>query len=865
MCWLRTRAFALGYSDFSLLDGLGTVEEYSARWKDHGNYLCISDHGMLGAVPRQIRACEQINDKYGKGRLNAIFACELYCNSLHREATTTEEERKAYIQRLSPEEKKQFGVNSHLLAIAYNATGYQNLVRLTSWAFLNGFYRRPRVNYEQLLKHKEGLIFTSCCYNSEVGRAFDHGGRDAACEVIERYMTMFGENFYLEIMMLDFKKQKPYDVFILWAAEYYKLPIILSNDVHYCLSEDSEYQRLMLMIQTGRTIPQIQKAMAEDSMRDFFELQDANLWMKTEEELNVMWERSYSDVIPLEIFERAKLNTVEICRKARGVELDRRNKLPVLPDADDRLKDLVKRGVLFRNIERSPIYLKRIKEEVELICRKGFASYFIIQKMMTDEARRVAPILIPWSTGFDSVGPGRGCLTGDTQIVMADGTTKLLAEVNIGDRVLVRDGSSQVVEETWKYKVKEDLLRIWCYYGDAQGVTLTNDHKVLAEKLVRPPGYESWAESTKKARRIVMEPTGALEWIRADELALGDWVFVPKLKGPETSAGTFDLAEFCDDLTYADDEFVYEDYINHLTKVRKNRKKIRRYLRLDSDWLCLIGIFTGDGWLTANGRPVVGFCFTEGDMWGLSLLRSKLNQANIPYSVRKKYKDKKVVQVEVASRCFRKLFSKWFHDYRCTSATKHVPSFVMDLPDEEVSCFLRGYHLSDGHEDFNNKFSTRSFRLANEVRFLHWRIGVPASLGKGIRVDPRSGVSGIEYTVKTPRTLGISTFSDNRKEYQFRCHPDGMLLRVRKIEAVRGVTDVYDLQVANSHNYLTTSFLVHNSGVGCLVCFLLGITDVDPIEEGLLFSRFMSEARGGKQMVMRFKNMDPLPLEEEVI
>lgn len=401
------------HTDFSLLDGFGMVEEYASRWKDYGNYLCISDHGMLGAVPRQIKACEMINAKYGKGRLSPIFACELYVNRMHREATTNEEERKAYIARLSPEEKKEFQVKgAHLLAIAYNTTGYHNLVRLTSWAFLNGFYSKPRVNYEQLLAHKDGLIFTSCCYNSEVGRAFDRGGKEAACEIIERYMGMFGENFYLEIMLLDFKKQKPYDAFIIWAADYYKLPIILTNDCHYCLQEDSEYQRLMLMIQTGKTVPQIQRAMAEDSMQDFFELQDQNLWMKSEEELNDMWLAKYSDVIPLEIFEQAKLNTVEICRKAKGVELDRRNKLPVLPDADERIKDLVKRGVVFRNIPRNPQYLGRIKEEVELISRKGFSSYFIIQKMMTDEARRVAPQLIPWASGHEVVGPGRGSAVG---------------------------------------------------------------------------------------------------------------------------------------------------------------------------------------------------------------------------------------------------------------------------------------------------------------------------------------------------------------------------------------------------------------------------------------------------------------------
>jgi DNA polymerase III alpha subunit len=104
--------------------------------------------------------------------------------------------------------------------------------------------------------------------------------------MIERYIEMFGkEHYYLEMMMLDFVKQKPYNAFIVKAAEKFGLKVIVTNDCHYCQQEDSHFQRLMLMVQTGKTIQDIQKAMAEDAMQDFFELQDANLWMKSEEKL----------------------------------------------------------------------------------------------------------------------------------------------------------------------------------------------------------------------------------------------------------------------------------------------------------------------------------------------------------------------------------------------------------------------------------------------------------------------------------------------------------------------------------------------------------------------------------------------------
>ena len=399
----------------SLLDGFGTCQEYANRWQYHGNFLCVSDHGMMSAVPHQIRACDSINEKQNKKTLQPIYAVELYVNRMHFEATPTEKDRDAFIKRLSEEEYQEFKIKgNHLLAIAINQEGYKNLVRLSSWGYQNGFYSRPRVNYEILKQNKEGIIFTSCCYASEIGKAFDNSGAEAAEEVLVRYMEMFQGQFYLEIMLLDFEKQKPYDIFILKMKEKYGLPLIVTNDCHYCLPEDSHYQRLMLMIQTGRTLPDIKKMIEsnDESVKDLFELQDSNLWMKTEEELNEMWESKYSDAIPKEIFEEGKKNTVEICHMAKGVELDRKLKFPKLPDEEERLKEEILKGVKFRNIPRTNEYEYRIKEEYELICRKGFASYFLIIKKMTDEARRICPKLLGWGDGREAVGCGRGSAAG---------------------------------------------------------------------------------------------------------------------------------------------------------------------------------------------------------------------------------------------------------------------------------------------------------------------------------------------------------------------------------------------------------------------------------------------------------------------
>jgi DNA polymerase-3 subunit alpha len=208
------------------------------------------------------------------------------------------------------------------------------------------------------------------------------------------------------MMLLDFEYQREYDQFLIEMHIKHQIPMIITNDVHYAYQEDSKYQTLMMLVNTKRTLAEIEKLKAENA--DVFELQDRNLWMKTEEELNQKWAEKYSDVIPLEIYEQAKMNTVKICKMASGVKLDRSVKLPRLNDDEGSLKDLVLKGMFYRGISKSNrIYTKRVAEELDLIFRKQFASYFLIVKSFTDEARRKCQEI----TGLDgvyAVGPGRG-------------------------------------------------------------------------------------------------------------------------------------------------------------------------------------------------------------------------------------------------------------------------------------------------------------------------------------------------------------------------------------------------------------------------------------------------------------------------
>ena len=393
------------HSDFSLLDGYAMVEEY-AKYSATANqkHLCISDHGSMAAVPQQIKWADNC-------KLNPVFACELYLNPRQPHCNEKGEMSKM-VSSLPEDEKKKMRKSFHLLAIARTDQGYRNLVQLTSWAYLHGFYYRPRINYDQLLAHKEGLTICSGCYNCEIGQAFEHEGEEAAFAMVEQYKQMFGEHFYLEMMLLDFDKQKPYNAFLVKAHDKYNIPMVITNDCHYCLEEDSQQQRYMLMIQTNTTLREIQEKMAAAAVgeqTEFFELQDKNLFMKTEDELNVKWEQDYSSVIDYELFKECKRNAVAICESTRGVKIDRTNKLPhPFDDEDKKLWEEIEEGLKWRGLDRTTEVIERINEEYKLICRKEFSSYFLIEQMICREARRAWKEIMGWGSGWEAMGPGRG-------------------------------------------------------------------------------------------------------------------------------------------------------------------------------------------------------------------------------------------------------------------------------------------------------------------------------------------------------------------------------------------------------------------------------------------------------------------------
>ncbi len=357
------------HSHYSLLDGLPKVEGIVARAKELGmKAVALTDHGVLyGAI--------EFYQKATAAGIKPIVGVEAYLTPLSRHDRT-------------PGEKPY-----HLLLLAKNRTGYQNLMKLTTLAHLEGYYWKPRLDWELLERYHDGIIATSTCLNGQVPRAIRAGRLDEARGLIERSVKVFGpDNFYLE---LQARPSLPAQGAVNDALKQFSrelgVPLVATNDVHYLTRLDAEAQDILLCIQTKRLV--------SDQNRMNYLGEDYSF--KTAEEM-----AEYFHDVP-----EAITNTVRIA-EACNLELEfGKISLPhfVVPDGktpDQYLRELCVEGARRRygllHAELPTATRERVDYELGVIANTGFAPYFLI----------VADFINWAKSNRIVVGPGRGSAAG---------------------------------------------------------------------------------------------------------------------------------------------------------------------------------------------------------------------------------------------------------------------------------------------------------------------------------------------------------------------------------------------------------------------------------------------------------------------
>lgn len=357
------------HTEYSLLDGLCRIDELMLKAKEYKMpAVAITDHGSLyGAFKFFLKAKEH--------GIKPIIGVETY------------KAKKSRFDKQPNTERDQ----NHLLLLAKNLTGYKNLLKLVTAAHLDGFYYRPRIDFEVLEKYHEGLIATSACLAGEIPELLLANQHIQAEGILKKYLDIFGEDFYLELQRHPkMDDQEKVNKELVKLSRKFGIPLVATNDVHYLNSDDAYAQEIVLCIQTQRAIIEKNRPMSMIDIPDFY--------FKSQEEMKGSFidlpeaienTRKIADQCNLEIPYGKWILPEYITPENETVEQHLRKIV-------EERKSRVANGYTQEQIN------KRIEYELNIIIKKGYATYFLIVQDFVN-----------WAKGHNvAVGPGRGSVAG---------------------------------------------------------------------------------------------------------------------------------------------------------------------------------------------------------------------------------------------------------------------------------------------------------------------------------------------------------------------------------------------------------------------------------------------------------------------
>ncbi len=354
------------HTEYSLLDGYSRIDKLLDKCLDLGmDSVAITDHGSMYGV---IEFYKQAT----KRGIKPIIGCEVY---------VSEKDHKIK----DPTNKRYY----HLILLAENETGYKNLVKIVSEAYVNGFYYKPRVSFDFIKDHTEGLIALSACLNGEVNQRILENDMEAAISTAKKYEDAFGKgNYFLEIQDHGIPEQKQVNIGVTYLHRKLGIEMVATNDVHYIEREDSYLQDVLLCIQTGALVKDENRMRMPN--REFY-LKDPD----TMSEIFKDYERAIENTT--KIADRCKLEI-----KFHEPHLPYYTKLPEGLSNLDYLKLLVNQGISKKYKNPTSEIVERVKKEIEVINSMGYVDYFLIVWDFVNYSRN----------NDIAVGPGRGSAAG---------------------------------------------------------------------------------------------------------------------------------------------------------------------------------------------------------------------------------------------------------------------------------------------------------------------------------------------------------------------------------------------------------------------------------------------------------------------
>ncbi len=346
------------HTEYSLLDGVARIDQVTKKAKELGMpAIAMTDHGNMYGAVKFYDACRD-ND------IKPIFGCEFYvANDLHVKSG-----------------KSKY---AHLILLAKDEEGYNNICMLNTIAFKDGFYYKPRIDYNALAEYHKGLVCLSACLAGDIPQAILNRNYDEAERLVKWFKDLFGDDFYLELQNHHLPEQVEVNAKLIEYSKKFGIKLVATNDVHYINKEDAEMQDVLMCVQMGKTI--------DDP--DRLKLPGNEFYLRSGDEM--------AELFPGQ--PEAIANTIEIANKCNykftyGHYLFPRYEPVTGEEPLAYLRKLIDEGVKKKYGEYTSTIRERIERELGVISKQGFVEYFLIVWDYINAARGMGI----------SVGPGRG-------------------------------------------------------------------------------------------------------------------------------------------------------------------------------------------------------------------------------------------------------------------------------------------------------------------------------------------------------------------------------------------------------------------------------------------------------------------------
>ena len=792
------------FSNYGMKDAISSVDGIIQRVHELGQRgFALTDHnGCSGLIDTYVHL-QKYNKKHNTN-LKLLMGSELY-----------------YTYDVTIKDKSY----SHILFLAKNQVGLENLFKLTTEAHRH-YYYKSRIDLDIIRKYSEGLICTSAC----MGGWLNGDNRES---LIPQFKDIFGDDLYFEIHTYQHEDQKRFNTMVAEMGAKYDVPLIAACDSHYVYEEDYALHKAF----RGRS--------QDDDEDQYYGSND--FFIQSEAQV---FDRLYPQ-FGVDMVETMIENTNVIfdkCNAQVDFNLDVYPKYVKDGDVKPVFLDALRQGYKQKIIGKvTPEFKKRVDErvvhEIDILEQVGYMDYLLITKDLLDACRKRD---IP-------VGHGRGCSEKGTKVLMSNGMTKNIEDVRIGDIVVSHTGNPRIVENVFSYKIKEPLTTIKVSSNDP--MNYTNDHKFLAIKQKECVMYNGNTNLRKYCsvnckkkcyHKIKPEP----QWIPVGELEVGDYVFYPKCYiDTKYQLDKIDLRTYLDE--YREENGLIFLGNQHFEAVKN---KYSPYLLVTGNLARFIGYFIGNGWTHKKNNWNFGCAFNnKQDKYREDYI--SMVQSLFCHDVSQSWNKRNTcVQIHTYSTVFAKVLKKMLGE---NAVTKHIPDFLVHGTTEQRIELLKGLFATDGFvpkiitaKDKIN-YSSINYELCSQVKFVLSTLGIDSYILK--RVHKKENWCNEYKTVVKPAYYDrfVELFGEwfncslSKKTAKPNLDLDDYFVhQVHSIESVSEKdTTVYDIQVAVDHSYIGNQTIVHNSVGGCECAYLLDITSLDAITNNLYFERFANPNR----------------------